>query len=179
MFSANPTLHSSLALPISPNPKRSHLTLPENYISHPSTPMGTEVEGRFNLEIEIGIFFSEEFFFRNFHFSFPLFSPRSGPQTSPVASPDTPGDSASSAIRFDACSARPAGRGSLAQKIDTAQGTNGQRSRPSTTVDSRKIPLRWSKRGEYRTHDGDHFACKHRERPEMGSVSKIGKTSKF
>jgi len=44
MFSANPALHTTLALPIKPNLDRADLVVPENTINHPSTPSGRKNE---------------------------------------------------------------------------------------------------------------------------------------
>jgi hypothetical protein len=70
MFSANPTLHTTLALPIEPNLDRADLVVPENTINHPSTPSGRKKMSKTGKFFEI--IFSEEFFRdkKKFHFHF-------------------------------------------------------------------------------------------------------------
>lgn len=60
MFSANPTLHTTLALPIEPNLDRADLVVPENTINHLSRSRGTEIMSKIGKFFEI--IFSEEFF---------------------------------------------------------------------------------------------------------------------
>jgi hypothetical protein len=120
MFSANLTLHTTLALPIEPNLYRADLVVPENTINHPSTPSGRKKMSKIGKFFEI--IFSEEFFRDKKVHSFPLFSANSCPLGEIKRSPDTPGDSASDPQGFVAMSGPPPGSGDAWWKIGRMHG---------------------------------------------------------